>query len=361
MIFRLLFLILAIRSAAQSEEVQWQPAKTWVFAVGVLKFDDPSLATWPDEGRSDAELIRVMMKRGVPPEQIVFLKNEQATRGNIVKKLGPFLQRAQSTDTLIFYYAGHGSRDYSDPARSCTFVTYDTKSNWPVESLFDSVEKNFHGRQVIYTADCCHSGALVVEAARRPTRSAALTSAHVSSTSTGNWTFTQCLVRMFEGSPLLDFNDDQRVTFEEAAKHVTNQMAFIEGQHADHGVSGGFPARLVISSTEGTRTSRQGEFIEAESEGKWWKAQILDEKEGEVFVTWPGWGRKYDEWLPVSRTRPFKPQTFSVGSKVQAEWQKQWFDATVVKVELGLHLVHYKGFPSSDDEWVKIERLRVKP
>jgi len=361
MTFRLSFLVGVFCSYVHSEEVHWQPAKTWVFAVGVLKFDDAALATWPEEGRSDADMIRALEKRGVPPEQVIFLKNEQATHENIVKKLGPFLRRARPDDSLIFYYAGHGSRDYSDPKRTCTFVTYDTESSWTVTSLFDAVERNFGGREVIYTADCCHSGALVEEIVRRDGRSAALTSAHVSSTSTGNWTFTQCLVRLFEGSPLLDFNGDRQVTFAEAAKHVTGQMAFIEGQHAAQGVSGGFPAGLVMARTSGPRLPRQGEFIEAESEGKWWKAQVLREREGEVFVTWPGWGRKYDQWLPVASTRPYRPKTFPVGSRVQAKWQKKWFDAKVVKVELGLHLVHYEGFPDGDDEWVKIDRLRAGP
>ena len=358
---RLMFLLWASCSLLRAELPVWQPSTTWVFAVGVLKFDNPSLATWPDQGRADADMIRALEKRGVPSDQIVFLKNEQATRENITRQLGPFLRRAKPSDTFLFYYAGHGSRDYSDPARTCTLVTYDTGSTWTVGSLFDTVEKNFRGRQVIYTADCCHSGALVVEAAARSKRAAVLTSAHVASTSTGNWTFTQCLVRLLEGSPLVDLNGDRQVTFAEAAEHVTGQMAFIEGQHAASGVAGGFPAETVLAGASGTRTPRQGQLIEAESEGKWWKAIVLDEKDGAVYVTWPGWARSYDDWIPLARTRPFRPQTYPVGAKVQTEWRKKWYDARVLKVELGLHLVHYEGFSDGDDEWVKPARLRARP
>jgi hypothetical protein len=31
----------------------------------------------------------------------------------------------------------------------------------------------------------------------------------------------------------------------------------------------------------------------------------------------------------------------------------------VIKVELGLHFMHYDGFPDTDDEWVGYDRLRV--
>jgi hypothetical protein len=356
----LLPVLLCSISLLCAESPVWEPERTWVFAVGVIKFDDPTTTSWPEKGRVDVEMIRVLEKRGVPADHILFLKNEQATKDNIVRKFNPFLKRAGPADTLIFYYAGHGSRDYMDPKRPCTFLTYDTGAKWTVSSIFDSVEKNFQGRQVIYTADCCHSGSLVVEAALHPRRAAALTSAHVASSSTGNWTFTNCLVKMFEGSPLLDLDGNKQITFAEAAHHVVNQMAFLEGQHSADGVSGGFPADTVMSMATGPRTPRMGELIEGESEGKWWKAKVLAEKKGQVLVTWPGWGKNYDEWLPLPRTRPYHPKTFAVGEVVQTEWQKKWYDATVLKVELGLHLVHYHGFSASDDEWVKLERLRIK-
>ena len=355
------FFALLLCPVLQAESPAWQPEKTWVFAVGVLKFDDPTTTSYPDEGRADAELIRVMEERGVPQNHILFIKNEQATRDNIVRQFGPFLQQASPDDTLIFYYAGHGMRDYKNASRPCSFLTYDTESKWTVTSIFENVDKNFRGRQVIYTADCCHSGSLVVEAARHPGRSAVLTSAHVSSTSTGNWTFTNSLVQMFQGSPLLDFDDNTQITFSEAAHHVVNEMAFVEGQHASSGLNGGFPADTVMAVATGTHTPRMGNLIEGESQGKWWKAEVLAEKDGLVYVTWPGWGKKYNEWLPLARTRPFHPKTFSVGDNVQAEWRNHWYDARVLKVELGLHLVHYDGFADSDDEWVRLDRLRERP
>jgi hypothetical protein len=49
-----------------------------------------------------------------------------------------------------------------------------------------------------------------------------------------------------------------------------------------------------------------------------------------------------------------------VGSQVEVEWRQNWWKARVVKVEHGLHLVHYEGFDEKDDEWVRGERVRER-
>ncbi len=79
---KLLALLLAFMACTtlSAEQPVWEPQHTWVFAVGVLRFDDSGLATWPDEGRMDAEMIRVLEKRGVPSDHILFMKNEEATK-----------------------------------------------------------------------------------------------------------------------------------------------------------------------------------------------------------------------------------------------------------------------------------------
>jgi hypothetical protein len=51
---------------------QWEPKKTWVFAVGVLTY--PSGQAWPEEGRRDADMIRQLQACGVPTGQITFIK-----------------------------------------------------------------------------------------------------------------------------------------------------------------------------------------------------------------------------------------------------------------------------------------------
>ena len=356
----ILLLCLLLARDARADHPVWQPGRTWVFAVGVLEFDDPAVASYPDEGRVDAEMIAALRKRGVPQDQILFIKNKEATRENIVSRFAPFLQRAGKDDTLFFYYAGHGNRDYSKPGRTCTFLTYDTKAEWTVASVCDTVRQDFHGSQVLYAADCCHSGSLLDEAAGHGARAAVVASAHVSSPSTGNWTFTRCMVDMFEGNPLLDFDGNGEVTFAEASRYVEGEMAFTEGQQAVHGVFGGFPADMVMARSSGRRTAHMGDHVMAQSEGKWSRAEVLDEKGGRFLVTWPGWAHSYDEWLPSKRIHPFKQETLPAGTLVEVEWSGKWYDGRVVKTQNGLHFVHYEGYPECDDEWMGRDRLRER-
>ena len=345
-----------------SAETAWQAEKTWVFAVGVISFDNKSLASWPDEGRVDAVMIEAYKKRGVPADRIVFIKNKDATRANLIAKFNETLAKTAEGDTLIFYYAGHGGRDYNDPKRTTSFVTYDTKSGWMVQEVFDAIEKHFKGSRVLLTADCCHSGALATEAPKRASHIdyGVLTSAHATSRSTGRWTFTQCLVDMLNGSPALDLNGDGKITFAEVGSYCEEEMSFCEGQLSCSAAKGHFATDLSMATTAAKKNPRVGEHCEGLDDGKWWKVKILDSKDGKYLVTWMGWDKKYDRWIDEKLLRPYKPAEFKTGTAVEVEYDKEWYAAKIKENKLGLQLVHYDGYPDIDDEWVAPDRIRMK-
>lgn len=348
-------------TALLAQRPAWEPAKTWVFAVGVLNFDDPRLATWPDEGRVDAVMIEAYRERGVPEDQIVFIKNADATKAQVTKRFAEFLRRAGKDDTLVFYYAGHGSRSFKSPARPVSFMTYDAKANWSTGAVLEAIEQNFQGSQALLTVDCCHSGALALDAAKRSgrIRYGVLTSSQASAKSTGNWTFTQCLVDLLRGNTQLDFDGDGAITFAEAAQHCDLEMAFCENQRVSHEATGGFSTNLVLAKTGSPAAPRVGERCEGKYQGKWWKVKILAAKDGRFHVTWIGWAKKYDSWLEADQLRPHTPKSMAVGTPVNIEWRKKWYPGQVVRSELGLVLVHYDGYPAVDDEWMPLNRVRV--
>jgi hypothetical protein len=341
----------------------WQPARTWVFAVGVLQFDSPNLETYPEEGRVDAQMVDAIKTRGVPDEQIVFIRNEQATKSHIAAELVKLLRKTGQGDTLLFYYTGHGSRDYSNPARPVSFVTYDTKSNWTVGEMFDLLEAEFKGSQALLLADCCHSGGLAEEAARRASRIGygVLASAQPTSVSTSNWTFTKCLADLFSGSPAMDLDSNGEICFHEASEYCDAEMCFCEDQRACSAAHGSFGADLVLARSSAKSLARIGEHCDGECHGIWMKAKIVDAQDGKFLARWVDRPKKRDSWLTSDQLRKHQPAAMEAGQRVQVEWHGVWYKGQILETRNGLHLVHYDGFPRDDDEWVPLRRLRPQP
>lgn len=339
----------------------WQPERTWVFAVGILRFQGKEKNDWPEEGRKDLVLLETLHQRGVPAAQICFLKNEEATAAALQSKLEEFVRRPQRGDTLIFYYAGHGGRNYSDPSRPVHFVPYDAGKSWLMSRVVQTIEEGFQGSRVLLTADCCHSGALaeVAAATSGETSYGTLTSSRASATSTGSWRFTECLIEIFGGSGGVDLAQDGSTTFSEAALYSDLKMAFHENQRATAGVAGGFPNDLILAEPEAQPKGPLVDRCEGRSEGEWYPARIIGGGSGKYLVTWPGWDATHDTLLAPGDLRPtgFKP--LPSGTKVEIQWGRKWYPGKVLRSELGLLLVHYDGYTKADDEWVPMKRVRV--
>lgn len=153
-------------------DIGWKPSRAWIFAVGILQWKHPDIydsfpEAMPD--RADRRLIDALKATGIPEDHIVFLVDEKATLAAIRREYRAQLSRIQKGDLLIFYFAGHGTRDRK--TRDTYFANYDAgddyASHWPVKEIFDTLEAHFHGDQAILMADCCHSGAMYDETMKR--------------------------------------------------------------------------------------------------------------------------------------------------------------------------------------------------
>jgi hypothetical protein len=355
-----LFAALLLTSPLLAAGPAWEPEKTWVFAVGILRFAGKTTNDWPEAGRKDEVMLATLKERGVPAEQIVFLKNEQATLGQLRKRLAEFVSRPGKDDTLIFYYAGHGGRDYSEPARPVHLVPYD-RDRWPTAEVLDTIEAGFKGSRVLLTADCCHSGGLAEEAAKRRGDNSygTLTSARSSATSTGSWAFTESLIDVYRGAASADLDHDGAITFAEAGQYADLKMAFRENQRATTAVAAEFPRAFTFAKVKGPVAQRVLVGCDGRDKGKWYKAEVLSARDGKYFVTWPGWDRSHDSWLAAADLRPTDRNGYADGTRVEIQWGKKWYPGKVVRTELGLLLVHYDGYTAADDEWVPVTRLRV--
>ena len=109
-------------------------------------------------------------------KKIEVLKDEDATRANIIKSFEQHLGEAQEGDIVLFYYSGHGSWGKTNQAffkfdpdeREEGLVCHDSR----VDNQFDLADKemavllNYVARnnaEVVLLVDSCHSGSVTRE------------------------------------------------------------------------------------------------------------------------------------------------------------------------------------------------------
>lgn len=310
----------------------WEPAKTWVFAVGVLEWEDPGVTRFPKRDRRDAEWIELLKARGVPAGQIVFLRDAEATLDRVRKEFAGFLPRVG--DTLFVYYAGHGDEEGG-------FLPYDG-GGWSARSIVEDVDTRFKGVRALLMADCCYSGLLATEVEKRGAkRIAVLTSVVADAESTGSWAFTECLLRGFRGE--VDLDGDGRTSLEELGRHVETDMPFAAEQLATWRPA--FP--LDLAKAVGKRASA----VETEWGGAWWKSRVVAGGADALKVAYVGWDASHDEWVSPERVRSWEPRLFAPGTPVKARGRA----AKVIEGRLGVHRVRYDD---GGEEWVGPSRIK---
>lgn len=133
-------------SSQSGEEIDYgSPDAFFVFIVG-------NCEEWPENRveQGDIALYDEYLAAGVPPDQIVYVKDRKTTNKNCEKQLLAFLKRTRPLSTLVFYYGGHG-----EPTGFHT-----QKAEWSYQDVTSIIESYFQGERVIYLLDCCASGNL---------------------------------------------------------------------------------------------------------------------------------------------------------------------------------------------------------
>jgi hypothetical protein len=334
--------------------LQWEPEKTWVFAVGVLTY--PSGQHWPDKGRRDAEMIGALEARGVPKDQITFIKNQSATLAHVRRSFDTLLARAPADAVLWLYFAGHG--DKRDDG-VCEFRLYD--GQWPIPDVISAIERRFAGSTALLFADCCYSGSLGMEAMQRAGRVSygALTSSLASTMSTGAWTFTECLIAGLRGTLPHKPDGESSITFAELARFAEREMAFNDGQLSTCVTANGFDPSLVLAPGMQPEHPRLGEHVEARwKDGHWYPGRIEKAARGKFWIRWAGYKENANNWIEERNVRPYVPEQQVPGTRLDVQWNGKWYPAEVLTGRWGMHLVRYDDFASTWDEWVSPKRMR---
>ena len=311
--------------AAAARDRDWQPQRTWVYVVGLLKFENRDVFnSFPQTNRRDAQLVDFFRQQGVPEDHIVFLKDGQATSRRVHHSFPAFLAKAQPDDLLFFYYTGHGYK--SDDERTTYFATYDAGEKvegWATDSIVRDVEKYFRGSQALLTADTCYSGSLSAQTQRlgRRVSYASLTSTSASQLSTENWTFTEMLLEGLRGKSFADINGDGQVTLSELAEDIKADMAFAENQRSTFVTTGSFPSNMLLAPGARKLDPMISRRVEVHSDGSWYKARVIDVRGRTFEVHFYGYEDSDNEFVKLNQIRYSRGSDLATNRRDENEWE----------------------------------------
>jgi len=368
LILKLLFIFMAFILAppspltAASSELLWMPDKTVVFIVGVLGWKHNEIySSYPVKNRRDELLVDYFKNIGVPDEKIIYLKDKEAFQKNIDGLFLKALSLCDKDSTFFLYYCGHGSMN---DAENVYFASYDAGDNgvdgWDVSSIISKICDGFKGSRVFLAADCCHSGFLCAAAGRSSKKElfACMASSLASQQSTGNWTFTEKLLEAMKGMAYIDGNGDGRITLGEIALSVKEDMAFAEEQLSASYFGEMIGADTIVSRTNGKKIFDVEKRVEAYRVDGWYKARVVDASKRRLKLHYFGWDYSDDEWVSRDKIREVQKKSYPLNSRVSVEWKGKWYCAKVLKVENGIHLIHYDDYGDEWDEWVGASSIK---
>lgn len=128
--------------------------KIWALIAGVSDYSDFSNTLGVSDLNfcdSDAKRIYQFLKSpeggNVPNQQITLLRNEEATKNNILTNAERLFSQAKADDLVIIYFSGHGAPNY--------FLAHDQPLKY---SDIKQVIENSKAKKRICIADACFSG-----------------------------------------------------------------------------------------------------------------------------------------------------------------------------------------------------------
>lgn len=162
------------RPAATSSPQGQSPAgRRLALIVAVSRFRDPALPALPGAAKDAATLERLLRENaGYRPDELVVLRDENATRAAIRAQLDRLARQAGPSDSVFVFVASHGVQPIPDPRargqRKYPMLAYDTRTSSPVAmfetALHDAdlirLIRGTAASEVVVVLDSCFSGSV---------------------------------------------------------------------------------------------------------------------------------------------------------------------------------------------------------
>jgi len=150
----------------ESSLQEYQVSQYWAVVIGVSRYRDsriPTLRYAAADAQSFYNWLASPDGGRYPPSRIQLLVNEQATASNIKEALFVWLKQAIEEDTVIIFFAGHGSPESPDSPNNLYLLPYDTRydaiatTGFPMWDIETALRRFVKAKKVIVIADACHA------------------------------------------------------------------------------------------------------------------------------------------------------------------------------------------------------------
>ena len=141
-------------------------ARNFLFAVAIDDYKNITKLKNPVKDVTDVTKV-LLSKYNFEFDNVVFLKNEQATRNNIIEGMRSLIEKLTPQDNLLIYFAGHGYFDkllnegYWVPVEA-----QNTTGDFIPNSLILKILDNIDTQHTFLVADACFSGSLFASTSR---------------------------------------------------------------------------------------------------------------------------------------------------------------------------------------------------
>lgn len=349
------------------EKERWDAEATRLVVISLAAFEGEKEGetSFSTSDRLDDPLVELFRERGVPEENILYLKDGEATTERVKSEFRSFLRRSQEGETLIFYYSSHGG--YDPDKGEHTFTTFD--GSIPLGWTVGTIEGAFKGSKALLFSDCCYSGGLVELIASRPPSPIAFGA--LSTTGSHNvgysgWRFTDVLIRAWRGDAAFDKDQSNTIDFDELCRFAERYMAFVAEGKPLYAITSSFDSKLVLSSAERPWKKYLGGLIEVKESEKWYKAEVIDVERNEedrisrIQVHFTDKNRyQKKSWVTPDEIRDYEYPTYHVGAEVEIRDRSgKWSPGKVLAVFDSMHECRFEGKSSAYDEWMSPGRIR---
>ena len=224
--------------------------KSWALVVGI-----DSYTQWPklEYASHDAQAVADMLtgRFGFPASQVIVLKNEQATRNNILAAFHDRLadDRTGKDDRVFVFFAGHGATRRLASGRELGYIipVDSSPSEFATDAIamtdMQNIAESLQAKHVLFVMDACYSGlgltrsgpsssAFLRENARRTARqmlTAGGADQQVADAGpNGHSVFTWMLLQALGGKG--DLNGDGLITGTELAAYIAPAVSAVSQQ-----------------------------------------------------------------------------------------------------------------------------------